>query len=134
MKRMSSRDGTDQTGIAINPLVNGSSAGGVSAAYLESYKNARESGRFDEAPSRGRGVGTLRNVSTKTLIFIFALLLGGAIMLITGLVFFFAPTTEDSAEQTRGMDLLIASAICLLPGIWAAVSLCRGDYHAVSLG
>ena len=153
MKRPGMRAFTDEEpGQSTSPLVDGissSSSGSAkssstaSSAYLESYKKARESGRWDSSELRsdelgaGRLAAVVRNVSTKTLIFVFFLLLAGLILFITGLVFYLSPppTLSEGEEQTkRGMDLLIVAAICLLPGLWAAVQLYRGEYRAVNLG
>jgi len=108
----------------------------TSSAYYESYKAARESGRWEGPAQTRRGPGGLRNVSFKALVLVIFLLLGGVIMLITGLVFFMssAPASENEEQERRGMDLLIVASIMLLPGLWAARLLARGDYSQLDLG
>ena len=125
-----------------NPLVDelidettSSTRSGVSDAYKESFKRARESARW-ESPTAVRRVSMFQAVGIKTLIFIIFLLLAGIVCLITGLVFFLSgpSATGEEGSEKRGVDLLIVSAIMLLPGLWASHKCYRGDYHLLNLG
>jgi hypothetical protein len=121
MKRMKG----DGSGVSHNPLMSPDAETGLSiaqgakqatsAAFQESARIARESGRWDPAERRRGAVGS---IGLKTLIMINFLLLGGFILFITGLVFFFNPTND----AWIGVDLLAVSAIMLLPGIWGAIN------------
>ena len=100
-----------------NPILR--SISGPSDAYLRSRENARKrcdgsAEFFDEKPKAEK-------IGTRTLLVTLIMCITGLILFITGAVIFWGSNGHEKHNQ--GKDILVVSAILLLPGTYGAIVL-----------
>jgi hypothetical protein len=107
-------------GIRLNPMFQPSdtSDDGPSSAYMESMRRARESGAWDDARISSPRVSKAPGTKTKLVIIFFCLV--GFCLFVSGATIYWNGDYGEDKRKT-GLDLLVCSALPLLPGVYGAV-------------
>ncbi len=105
-------------GIRLNPMFQTSDADGPSSAYMESMRRARESGTWDDARISSPRISHAPSTKTKLMIIFFCLI--GFCLFVSGATIYWNGDYGEDKRKT-GLDLLVCSALPLLPGVYGAV-------------
>jgi hypothetical protein len=117
------RDEESHEGVEmINPILNNSRASGPSKAFLESMRRAKESEAWIDTriSSSHPNINQRSRIGVKTKLAIIGfLMLGLGLFTAGGVIYWSGDYGED--QMKTGLDLLVCSAIPLLPGIYGTV-------------